>query len=254
MSIKHSCTVSIIMPVYNGEQFISEAINSVRQQTYTDWELIIVDDGSTDMSCNIIMEFVHSDDRIKLHHNPSPCGMPSVPRNIGIDKAHGRYIAFLDADDMWLNHKLEEQLKLFDNDKTAIVFSFYEKIDVNGYRNNRIVYSPQQITYNKMLHSNYIGNLTGIYDVAKIGKVHFMDIHHEDYVFWMNILKKGYIAKNTLTVTALYREHSKSISSNKIRNIKWQWNILRNIEKIGFLHSAYYLAYYMVKGFMKHSV
>ena len=129
--------------------------------------------------------------------------MPATTRNVGINAAKGRFIAFLDCDDMWLPTKLEHQLPLFETKNVAIVFSYYAKMNVAGnYRANSI-YSPVFVSYNYMLNGNCIGNLTGMYDTKKCGKVFQKEIHHEDYVMWLEILKKGRSAVNTNTVEAV---------------------------------------------------
>jgi len=243
--------VSVVMPLYNCERYVAEAIDSVREQTFTNWELIVVDDGCTDKSCEIVQEYAKNDKRIKLLHNPSPNRMPSSPRNIGIQAATGRYIAFLDSDDIWLKDKLRQQLEMFKDKRTAVVYSDYEKIDEHSHRSARIVKAPRYTDYQRLLYSNVIGNLTGIFDVSKVGKKYYLDIHHEDYAFWLSILKKGYIARSTKTITALYREHSNSLSSNKLRNMSWQWHILRKVENINLLRSSIYFITYLIKGFMK---
>ena len=243
--------VSIITPCYNASKYISYTIESVLKQTYPNWELIIVDDCSTDNSSDIIKLFISIDTRIKYFKTPKPSGSPVLPRNIAIENAKGRYIAFLDSDDIWLPNKLEEQLKLFEDQKTAIVFSNYEKINEEGERSNRVVKAPSFINYNNLLKSNVIGNLTGIYDTSKVGKIYCENIRHEDYVLWLSILKKGYIARNTNTVTALYRVRENSVSSNKLKILSWQWNILRNIEKISLPKAIYYYLNYAIKAFLK---
>lgn len=243
--------VSVIMPAYNAERFINDAIKSVLSQTYSYWELLIVDDCSSDSSATIIKEYVEADNRIVYFKTEQPSGSPCIPRNLGIQNAKGRYIAFLDSDDVWLPHKLEEQLPLFDDEHTTIVFSNYEKMNEIGERNERHIKAPAFTDYKKLLRGNVIGCMTAVYDVSKIGKVYFENVNHEDYVMWLSILKRGYIAQNTNTVTALYRIRSKSVSSNKLKVLTWQWNIYMNIEKKGYLKAAYYFCHYAYKAFMK---
>lgn len=246
-----SSLVSVIMPAYNAETTILSAINSVINQTISDWELIIVDDCSVDNSLGIIKKFCSIDNRIKLLSTEKNTGSPASPRNIGIQHAKGRFIAFCDSDDIWLPTKLEEQIPLFD-DNTSIVFSNYEKIDTELNRNKRYIIAPKQATYNSLLNGNYIGNLTGVYDTEKVGKVYQQKVFHEDYIMWLEILKKGYIAKNTNTITALYRVSKDSFSSSKIKVLKWQWNIYRTILKCNLLESVYHFIVYAVKAFLKY--
>ena len=243
--------VSIMTPSYNVEAFIARTINSVLLQTYSNWELLIVDDCSKDSSATIINDYVNKDKRIKYFKTEKASGSPVKPRNIAIEKAIGKYIAFLDSDDIWLPTKLEEQLKLFDDDKVAVVYSNYEKINEKGDRSNRIIKAPADVDYHNLLKSNVIGNLTGIYDTGKVGKVYCQNIHHEDYILWLSILKKGFIAKNTNTVTALYRVRDNSVSSNKLKVLSWQWNILRNVENISLHKAVFYFSTYVIKALMK---
>lgn len=246
--------VSIIMPMHNSAKYIGEAITSVINQTYDNWELLVIDDVSNDNSCDIVREYIKRDNRIHLLFNDNHTGRPSSPRNMGVNYAKGRYIAFLDSDDMWFPEKLEQQIPLFDDDNVAIVYSNYEKMDEDGQRANRIVKAPATATYNMLLSGNVIGNLTGVYDQKKVGKMEFFDIHHEDYVLWLSILKKGFIAKNTNTTTAAYRIVSNSISANKLQVLPWQWNIYRDIEQLSFLRSAYHFVNYAIKAFLKSNI
>ena len=255
MKKSNNLLVSIITPCYNCEAFISQAIQSVIFQTYFDWELIIIDDCSTDFSAFIIKEYCKKDSRIRYLKTNKCSGSPVVPRNIGIRNAKGRFIAFLDSDDIWYPQKLEEQLPLFENSSTAIVYSNYEKIDEKGSKNQRIVKAPtNSISYRELLKGNTIGNLTGIYDRKKVGTVYFKNVFHEDYVFWLSILKQGYNAQNTGKLHALYRIRKSSISANKMKALRWQWFIYRKIENLNRIQSTYYFINYAVKAFIKSNI
>ncbi|WP_195500772.1 glycosyltransferase family 2 protein [Bacteroides clarus] len=243
--------VSVIVPCYNAVPYIIEAIESVISQSYTDWEMLIIDDCSSDNSASIIQNYCAIDNRIKYYKTKESSGSPTLPRNIGIENAMGRYIAFLDSDDVWLPNKLEEQLKLFDKSKAAIAYSNYEKITESGEREQRIIKAPAEVSYKQLLLGNVIGCLTAIYDTDKTGKVYFSEHAHEDYIMWLSILKRGYIAKNTNTVTALYRVRNRSVSSNKLKAIFWQWSIYVNVEKTGYLKAVYYFVNYAYRAFLK---
>ena len=244
-------TVSVIMPCHNGADYLANSIQSVIDQTYKDWELLIVDDGSTDNSLQIIKEFAAADPRIRFFPIEKASGSPTYPRNVGIQNAVGRFIAFLDCDDMWLPEKLEHQLPLFENNKTAVVFSYYEKMDKDGVRDNRVVKSPQKVNFSLLLKGNCIGNLTGIYDTEKTGKIFQKDIRHEDYVMWLEILKSGWIARNTNSCEAVYREQKHSVSGNKFKVLGWVWNIYRNELSLSLVKSLYCFAFYVTKAFFK---
>lgn len=244
--------VSIITPCYNCEGLISQTIDSVLLQTYENWELLICDDCSIDQSKEVIESYVRKDPRIKFFKTEKSSGSPTIPRNICISNAKGRYIAFLDSDDIWLPNKLEEQVKLLEaNQDTAIAFSYYEKIDEERNRNDRVVKSPTITNYKKLLYGNVIGNLTGIYDTQKVGKIYLQNTGHEDYILWLSILKQGYIARNTNNVQALYRIRNNSVSANKLKVLSWQWNIYRKVEKIGVLKASFYFFCYAFNAAVK---
>lgn len=243
--------VSIITPCYNAAVFISQTIESVLAQSFDNWEMIIVDDCSSDDSLLIIQKYAGEDSRIRYLRTNKPSGSPSLPRNIGIREAKGQYIAFLDSDDVWLPGKLEEQLRGFKELDVAIVFSNYEKIGQEGERCGRKIIAPSLVDYDLLLKGNCIGCLTAMYDTEKVHKVFFKEIGHEDYVLWLYILKKGYKARNTNTVTALYRVSRQSVSSNKLRTILWQWNILKHEEGLSTYKAVYFFIHYAVSAFKK---
>lgn len=247
-----STMVSIITPCYNSELYISIAIESVIAQTYSDWEMIIVDDCSTDKSALIINKYCQKDYRIKYKKTDSPSGSPTKPRNIGIAEAKGRYIAFLDSDDIWTPDKLMKQLPLLEDPKVAIVYSYYEKIDEAGNEAHRLVKSSSMHSYKSLLYGNEIGCLTAIYDTGKVGKCYFQYIGHEDYALWLSILRKGYIAKGVQAPLGRYRVRKSSVSSNKLKVILWIWYIYRKSEKKTYFESLVYLCSDLTKSFFKY--
>lgn len=242
--------ISIIMPCHNGEKYLKESIVSVLQQTYNNWELLIINDNSSDSSEKIIKEFQTKDNRIHCLVNDNPVGMPSAPRNVGIENAKGRFIAFLDCDDKWLPTKLEKQITAYD-ENTAVVFSYYRKMDENGVESNSVIASPDIVNYKKLLNGNCIGNLTGMYDTSKVGKIFQKNIHHEDYLMWLEILRKGFIAKNTKTVEAVYREQKKSTSGNKLKAFTWTWNIYKKELNLPVFTSLFHFCIYAIKAVSK---
>ena len=243
--------VSIITPCFNATRFIRQCIESVLAQTYANWEMLIVDDCSTDDTVAIIQSYCNKDKRIRFFQTDYPSGGATIPRNTAIQNAGGRYIAFLDSDDIWLPTKLEQQIPLFEDPKTAIVFSNYEKIDADGNRKQRVVKSPPSTNYRYLLRRIAIGCLTGVYDTKKVGKVYLQKIGHEDYVLWLSILKQGFIAQNTNTVTALYRQQKNSLSGNKLRVLKWTWHIYRHVEQLNFFMSLFCFLNYCVRSGFK---
>lgn len=231
--------VSIIMPCHNGEKFIRLSILSVIEQTYTNWELLVVEDKSSDSSVEIVKDYSNKDPRIKLLYNDKNTGKPATPRNYGIKHANGDYMAFLDCDDMWKDTHLENLLRLFADEKVVVAFSWYSRIDENGNFLGT-VRTPHTLNYHHLFYDNFIGNLTGMYDLKKRGKVYQHESGHEDYTMWLDVLKIGGIAKSTDTIEAFYRETQQSVSSNKLKACAWRWNILRKDVGLPIISSAYF--------------
>ena len=158
----------------------------------------------------------------------------------------------MDSDDLWLSEKLEKQIRVFqENADAAIVFSYYEKISEEGVRSDRVVTSPELITYDRLLYSNVIGCLTGMYDTEKVGKIYMRQIGHEDYAMWLEILKKGFVGVNTCDVQALRRVRNGSVSADKFKAARWQWNIYRNVECLSIFKAVRCFVAYAFKGFLK---
>ena len=243
--------VSIITPSYNSEKYISETIESVLTQTYKNWEMIIVDDASSDDSLQIIEQYAQKDDRIKVIKSKQNMG-PAKARNRAIEEAKGKYIAFLDSDDVWFPEKLEKQIKFLTENSLVLTYSAYETMDEDSkYINTRDIQTT--ITYADMLKSNHIGNLTGIYDVDFFGKKTMKEHGHEDYILWLELMKQVESTKGIPEPLAKYRIVSRSISSNKLKVIKWQWKIYRDIEKLGLFQSAYTMIWYVFYALKKRS-
>lgn len=244
--------VSIITPCYNGEEYIASCIESVLAQTYTEWEMLIIDDCSSDNSAEIINSYAKLDRRIKYYKTDHPSGSPALPRNIGIENAKGEYFAFLDCDDLWLDTKLEHQIEFMIVNNYDFVYSNYEKMRYDGRRNNRIVRVKNKTTYNNALESCSIPCLTVIIRKWIVGDVRFKDVPKEDYVFWLTLLKAGNVAYNTNTVEAVYRVALDSRSHNKINMIRCQWMILRDIENVNMLKALYCMFTFLALGLRKY--
>lgn len=247
-----SPTISIIVPAYNAEHTINETIQSVLNQTFSDWELIIVDDCSTDNTSTIVHDYLYQDKRIKYFKTESASGGPAEPRNMGILNSLGRYMAFLDSDDVWLPNKLQEQLAFMVSHNYKFVYSDYEKMSYDGRRNNRVVRCRNISTYYNTLKSCEIPCLTVLVDGKIIKNRRFNNTGKEDYIMWLELLKDGNVAYNTQKVHALYREARNTRSSNKIKMICQQWNVIRKIEKQNVIKSIYFISLYLMKGFIKY--
>lgn len=244
--------VSIIIPCYNSESFIDDCVQSVLNQTYSHWELFLIDDCSTDSTYPKILSYSAKDSRIKVFQTNSPSGGPSHPRNIGISHAKGEYITFLDSDDLWLPNKLFEQIKYIKKYNVRFVYSNYEKITSTGIRKGRVVALKPTVSYPQLLLSCEIPCLTVLIDSLLIKRRLFRETGKEDYLLWLQILKSGIIAYNCGGSLALYREGHKSRSRNKFKMILQQWVILRDFEKVNFFKSCYCLLCYMIIGLKKY--
>jgi len=243
--------VSIITPSYKSEKFISETIKSVLFQTYKNWEMIIVDDCSPDNSNEIIEEYCKKDSRIKLIKLEKNSG-PAVARNRAIKEAKGRYIAFLDADDLWKPEKLEKQLLFMNENNLAFTYSSYDLIDEDNSDIGTFI-TKETITYEDMLKTCSVGCLTAIYDTEKLGKVYMPLIRkRQDYGLWLKILKKIGRTKGIVEPLAIYRIRKDSVSSNKIKAAQYQWKIYREVEKLNFFQSIYYFIHYAFNGVIKY--
>lgn len=241
--------VSIITPCYNASEFIGQTIESVLAQTYQNFEMIIIDDCSTDNSIDVISKYIRKDNRIKLIKLKNNSGS-AVARNIGIKEAKGRYIAFLDSDDLWVPEKLIKQIAFMKTNELLVTYSSYFVIDKNGNITG-VRKARESIKYEDMLKSNHIGNLTGIYDCKLLGKIYSEKVGHEDYTLWLKVMKIVGKTKGILEPLAMYRQLSNSLSANKIKACKWQWNIYRKFLGLNFVQSCYYLGWYIYYGLKK---
>ena len=237
--------VSIIMPVYNSEKYLPDAIQSVLNQTYTNWELIVIDDCSTDSSFNYVKQIAATHTQIIPLQLPTNSGA-AVARNLGIDYANGKYIAFLDADDLWLPEKLKIQVDFMEKNNSAISCTFYAVLNEAGQPTNKIITAPPKITYKQLLKNNTIGCLTAMYNVLVCGKQKMPLIRkRQDYGLWLNILKAGHTAETIPEVLAQYRTGADSLSGNKLKVLSYNWELLRKHQQLSFFSAAYYFSCFL---------
>jgi len=246
--------VSIITPLFESALFIKSTIESVQAQTYQNWELIIIDDASIDSSAKIAESFAVKDERIKLIKLDSNRG-PAAARNRGIKEASGRYIAFLDSDDLWHKDKLEKQIIFMQKNEYAFTYTGFEKINEEGEVIGAIFPYKEEVCYYDLLKSNHIGCLTAMVDLKILGcKMYMPDIKkRQDQGLWLEILKEIDKAYCLYEILGQYRIREGSISVNKIDNLKYQWKLYRNIEKINIVKSFYYMIFYALYGMRKYS-
>lgn len=230
--------VSILTPTYNTEKFIRATIESVQNQTYNNWEMILVDDASTDQTVSVIEEFAQNDSRIKLFKLEKNSGN-GFARNVALEKASGKYIAYLDSDDLWRSDKLEKQVRFLKEKNAPFTFSFYDSINEEGNNLNRRVENPQPLTYKQLFFCNYVGNLTAIYDVEYFGKIKLESSEkRQDWRIWLTILKQIKTAEAIPEPLAFYRIRKDSISSSKFKLIKHNFGVYREFHGYNLVFSV----------------
>ena len=238
--------VSIIVPVYNAERFLKDTINTILNQTYKNWELILVDDCSTDKSVNIINKYSKKDKRINLVKNKVN-SKAAVSRNNGIKKSSGRYLCFLDADDLWDKQKLEKQVNFMKNNDCEFSFTGYEFADKNGKPNRKKVFIPNRINYKQALKNTTIWTSTVMFDMEKLSKedIYMPNVARgQDTATWWKVLKKIDYAYGLNEILSFYRRTEGSLSSNKITALKRTWNLYRNVEHLNIFSSSYNFFFY----------
>ncbi|MDR7073187.1 glycosyltransferase family 2 protein [Fictibacillus barbaricus] len=244
--------ISIITPTFNGLKFIEYTANSIISQSYSKWEWLIVDDFSTDGTQQYLKELAQKDDRIKVTLLNENSGT-AIARNTAIQEARGKYIAFLDSDDVWHPEKLNKQIRFMQENDYAFSFSQYRIMNEDGTHTEKLIKVPEKIDYNGLLKNTIIGCLTVMIDVEKIGKVSMPNIRtRQDFVLWLSILKKGFVAYGMQEELAYYRKVNGSISSNKLKAAKMNWKVYRNIEKLSITRAAWSFMNYAWNAYKKN--
>lgn len=239
------------MPSYNAAKFIAASIQSVIEQTYNNWELLITDDCSKDDTVKIVEQFLEKDNRIKLFSTGKNSGA-AVARNISLQNATGKYIAFLDSDDTWISNKLETQIKFMEKKNIAFSFSNYSVMKEDGTLTGNIIHAPKVIGYHGYLRNTIIGCLTVIIDREKTGNFLMPNIKtSEDMALWLDIMKRGYKAWGLQVPLAQYRVVSNSLTSKKWIEAKYVWKVYREIEHINPIYSAICFIGYAINAIIK---
>lgn len=242
--------ISVIVPVYNVDHFIVDTMESVRRQTYPYWELLLIDDGSSDGSARVIEEYAErtGDRRIRLVRQPSNQGAARA-RNRGLAEARGRYIAFLDADDLWMPEKLEHELAFLKEKSAAFVFTGYEFADEQGRGTGKVVRVPQLLNYRQALKNTTIFTTTVMFDTERIPKeqLEMPVMKSEDTALWWRILRNGYLAYGLDENLAKYRRAGRSLSSNKIEAVRRIWNLYRQAENMSVVNSVWHCCFWAVR-------
>ena len=242
--------ISVIVPVYNVEKYIVETMECVAAQTYEDWELLLVEDGSSDGTAEKIRRYVEEkgEKRIRLIMQPSNGGAAAA-RNRGLAEARGRYIAYLDADDLWVPEKLERELRFLQEKDAAFVFTGYEFADEQGRGTGRVVRVPETLSYRQALSNTTIFTTTVMFDTAKIPReeLQMPQVKSEDTALWFRVLRSGYTAYGLDENLVKYRRTGKTLSSNKLEALRRIWNLYRRSEGLSILESAYHFCFWAVR-------
>ena len=251
MSVEGFGLISVIMAAYNAEYTIELAINSVLNQTYHNFELLIVDDCSIDSTAKIVKSYVEKDQRVRLITNPQNSGV-SYTRHHGLEEAKGRWIAILDSDDAWTTKKLEKQI-VFQREKNAdILYTGSAFMDANGKKIDYYLHVPKEITYKQLLKQNLISNSSSLVRKELYEKYYATgDNIHEDFAIWLQILRRGYKACGVDEPLLIYRIAKTSKSGNKLKSAKMNWNTYRYIG-LGICSSIYYECCYIFNGLQKY--
>lgn len=248
--------VSIVMPLFNAEPFLAETMDSVCSQTFGDWELIVIEDRSTDCSLRLAREYEERDRRIRVYPNERNLGA-AKSRNAGLEHVTGDFVAFMDADDVWTPEKLERQLDYMLTSGLGMCFTSYETIESDGSHRN-YVHVPKAINYDGFLKNTITCSHTIAFDLSKVslGLLACPDFggtfdFPEDLVVWLQVLKSGVSAGGLDEILAKNRKHGGSRSANKLRAVERTWNAYRKVEKINPIYSAYCLFWQLTHAVLK---
>jgi teichuronic acid biosynthesis glycosyltransferase TuaG len=242
--------ISILMPSFNTASFVGASIASIQAQTRQDWELLIVDDASKDDSAQVIAWLAATDPRIRFVRLEKNSGAAEA-RNKALEMAQGRFIAFLDSDDLWLPNKLEVQIELMKKNGWALSFTAYEKINEQDELIGHVGV-PSRVSYRGLLNTNIIGCLTAVYDSQILGKTPMPRIRkRQDFGLWLNLLKRTPYAYGIPQVLGKYRVRQESVSSNKGKAALFNWKLYREVEGLSFIVSSWYFSQYAVRGVLR---
>ena len=230
--------VSIITPAYNAERFVVDTIRSVQAQTHKNWEMWIADDGSKDSTARLVEEEQARDPRIHLIRLPGNGG-PALARQAALERARGRYIAFLDSDDLWLPRKLERQIEFMSEKNRALSFSSYRRVSQDLDKVGRLISVPEVIDYKALLRHNVIATLTAMVDVSLTGRLKMTNEGYDDFILWLGLTKRGFKAHGLNEDLARYRIVGGSVSRKRSRAARWVWTIYRKVERLPLWYAAW---------------
>ena len=243
--------VSVIMPCYNMESYVADSIASVQRQTYPHWELLIVDDASTDGTVETVKKLAEQDEKIHFVVKNEHSGIADT-RNQCIQMAQGRFLAFLDADDIWHPEKIETQLRFMSDRNVGFTYTTYDWIDEEGRTLNKFINTIGNLDYKSYLRNTIIGCSTVMVDTDIVGQVVVPNFRtSEDTATWLGILKKGHLAYAIDEPLVSYRIRRRSASSNKLKASADLWKVYRRHEKIPFFKALHYFSCYAFNAIKK---
>ena len=243
--------VSIITPAFNAERLIGAALDSIAQQAYEDFEAIVVDDCSGDGTPAVVEQRAKLDPRIRLIRQPENGG-PSRARQAALDKATGRYIAFLDCDDVWLPHKLTRQLDFMESRRASLSYTEFRRMSADGMRVGRRVRVPAHLDYADLLCNTAIATSTVIVDRERTGPFAMTHTYYDDYALWLSLLRRGHRAHGLKEDLMRYRVSANSWSRNKANSARWVWRTYREVEGLSVARSAWCFANSACRGALKY--
>ncbi len=247
-------TVSIVVPVYHAEKYIEATMDCVRAQTYTDWELILVIDDPQDPTIEVIRTYIRDKAETRIHLFIQEVNRgAALARNRGVKESHGRFVAYLDADDLWKAEKLEKEVRFMEERDIAFAFTGYEFADENGNGLGTVVHVPEKLVYKDALKNTTIFTSTVMFDTDKIDKslLEMPNMKSEDTALWWKILRSGFDAYGLNENLVFYRRPAVSLSSNKLIAIKRIWNLYRQAEKLSIPYSCYNFCFWAVRAVLR---
>lgn len=243
--------VSIVTPAYNAASYVGATIASVQAQEFRDWEMLVVDDCSKDNTIDVVRALAEHDPRVRLLPQAKNGG-PAAARQRAVDEARGRYIAFLDSDDVWLPGKLERQLAFMQETGTALSFTAFRRTTEDSAVVGHLITVPDRLSYRGLLRHTAIATSTVIVDREKTGPFSMTRTYYDDYALWLELLARGHVARGLKQDLMRYRVLSRSVSRNKGRSAYHVWRVYREVRKLGLIDSAWCFANYALRAFFKY--
>ncbi|MEO5882988.1 MAG: glycosyltransferase family 2 protein [Caldimonas sp.] len=243
--------VSIITPAYRAASVIGDTIRSVIAQSHPNWELLIAEDCSPDDTREVVRGWAQTDPRIRLIALEKNGG-PAAARNAALEQAKGRWLAFLDSDDVWVPEKLEKTIAFAKTKNAAFAFTGFRRMSSDGATVGRYIEAPPRLTYRQLLGNTAIATSTVLLDATRVGTIRMKKTYYDDFDCWLQVLKKGFDAYGLDEDLMRYRVLEKSVSRNKRRSAGKVWAAYRHVEKLSWPASAWYFAQYAVRGLLKY--